>query len=101
MIQNVPAIFFRLDTSKQIMMLTKSRILCLESNKKKTKVPHKNRLSAVDLFYFAAIMPSLLGGKVGNGLSNSNTRRSQRAAQRFVRITDKRLAYLVFLWMQS
>lgn len=73
----------------------------LASNRKKPKIPHKNRLSAVDLFCFTATMPSLLGDKMGNSLSNSSIRKSQRAVQRFVRITDKILHYLVLLWMQS
>lgn len=55
----------------------------LRRSEKKPDVPHKSRLSAVDLFCFAAVMPSLLEGKVGNG--------RQRAAQRFVRIIDKML----------
>jgi len=44
MIQNTLAIFLRLDMSEQTMMLTKTRILYLASNKKKPKIPHKNRL---------------------------------------------------------
>lgn len=55
----------------------------LRRSKKKPNIPHKNRVSAVDLFCFAAIMPFLLEGEVGNG--------HQRAAQRFIRIIDKML----------